>query len=137
MMSEDEIKELEIQTKIIIEEGLDSDDNIQSILQKWLDLYQKEKEKNKELTIKNHLIKNESNAYGEEIVRLDNQLKAKNQEIEYLNCIIESDKDNYINKGRIKEKIKELEDIKSAESIEGTLEGIKLLEELLEGNNGK
>ena len=65
---------------------------------KVVDLYQKEKEKNKELTIKNYLIKNESNAYGEEIVRLDNQLKAKNQEIEYLNCIIESDKDNYINK---------------------------------------
>jgi hypothetical protein len=40
--------------------------------------------------------------------------------------------ENFISKDKIREKIKELEDIKSAESIEGTLEEIKLLKELLE-----
>lgn len=49
-------------------------------LQGLLDLYNKEKEKNNILV----------------------------QEKEYLNCIIESDKDNFINKNKIKEKIEEL-----------------------------
>ena len=66
--------------------------DIQNAIKRLLDLYQKEKEKNKEL----------SNL-----------------------------------RGKIREKIKELEDIKYAESIEGTLEEIKLLKELLEENNGK
>lgn len=74
-----------------------------TVVEGLLDLYNKEKEKNKELTIKNHFLKNESNAYGEAIVKLDNQLKVTNQEIEYLNCIIESDKDNYIHKDKIRE----------------------------------
>lgn len=38
-------------------------------------------------------------------------IDAKEQEIEYLNCIIESDKDNYINKDRIKEKIEKIENM--------------------------
>lgn len=37
------------------------------------------------------------------------EIEALKQEKEYLNCIIESDKDNYINKDKIREKIKELE----------------------------
>lgn len=41
------------------------------------------------------------------------ELRTKNsylkQENEYLNCICESDKDNYIDKGKIREKIEELE----------------------------
>jgi len=45
-MSEEEIKGLQEQTDIIINEGLDSEDDIQGILKKWKDLYNKEKEKN-------------------------------------------------------------------------------------------
>lgn len=49
-MNEDEkIKEQISHTKSIIKEGLESDDDIQLILMRWLDLYQKEKAKNKTL----------------------------------------------------------------------------------------
>jgi hypothetical protein len=44
-MSEEEIKEQVSHTKSIIKEGLESDDDIQLILMRWLDLYQKEKER--------------------------------------------------------------------------------------------
>jgi len=37
------------------------------------------------------------------------EIEELKQEKEYLNCIIESDKDNYINKDKIKAKIEELE----------------------------
>ena len=50
-MSEKEIKEQVSHTKSIIKEGLESDDDIQLILMRWLDLYQKEKERNKRLEI--------------------------------------------------------------------------------------
>ena len=46
---------------------------------------EQEKEINKEIAIKNHKIKEESNAYGEEIIRLDNELnqeKEKNKDLE-------------------------------------------------------
>ena len=46
---------------------------------------EQEKEINKEIAIKNHKIKEESNAYREEIIRLDNELKQekeKNKELE-------------------------------------------------------
>ena len=42
------IEELIAHTNIIIKEGLDSEDDIQSILKKWKTAYEKEKEKNKE-----------------------------------------------------------------------------------------
>ena len=45
-MSEEEIKGLQEHTDIIINEGLDSEDDIQGILKKWEDLYNKEKERN-------------------------------------------------------------------------------------------
>ena len=41
------IEELITHTNIIIEEGLDSEDDIQSMLKKWKTAYEKEKEKNK------------------------------------------------------------------------------------------
>ena len=41
------IEELITHTNIIIEEGLDSEDDIQLILKKWKTAYEKEKEKNK------------------------------------------------------------------------------------------
>ena len=44
-----DIEELITHTNIIIEEGLDSDDDIQLILKEWKTAYEKEKEKNKEL----------------------------------------------------------------------------------------
>lgn len=44
-----------------------------------------------------------------EIKLLREAIKDQQQQIEYLNCIVESDKDNYINKDDIKEKIKVLE----------------------------
>ena len=44
-----------------------------------------------------------------EIKLLRKAIKYQQQQIEYLNCIVESDKDNYINKDDIKEKIKVLE----------------------------
>ena len=43
------IEELILHTNIIIEEGLDNEDDIQLILKKWKTAYEKEKEKNKEL----------------------------------------------------------------------------------------
>lgn len=58
--------------------------DIQLITSQLLHLYHKEKEKNKEIAIKNRALKEESNACGEQIVSLDNQLKAKEQEIAYL-----------------------------------------------------
>lgn len=44
-----------------------------------------------------------------EIKLLRKAIKDQQQQIEYLNCIVESDKDNYINKTDIKDKIKVLE----------------------------
>lgn len=44
-----------------------------------------------------------------EIKLLREAIKEQSQQIEYLNCIVESDKDNYINKTDIKDKIKVLE----------------------------
>ncbi|MCR5146854.1 MAG: hypothetical protein K6B70_05880, partial [Clostridia bacterium] len=38
-----------------------------------------EKEINKEIAFKNHKIKEESNSYGEEIIRLDNELKQEKE----------------------------------------------------------
>lgn len=45
----------------------------------------------------------------EEIKLLRKAIKEQSQQIEYLNCIVESDKDNYINKTNIEDKIKVLE----------------------------
>ena len=44
-----------------------------------------------------------------EIKLLREAVKEQSQQIEYLNCIVESDKDNYINKTNIEDKIKVLE----------------------------
>lgn len=44
-----------------------------------------------------------------EIKLLREAIKKQSQQIEYLNCIVESDKDNYINKTNIEDKIKVLE----------------------------
>ena len=46
------------------------------------------------------------------INRQKKEIEELKQEKEYLNCIIESDKDNYINKDKIREKIKAFQDIK-------------------------
>ena len=43
------------------------------------------------------------------IEKQQKEIEELQQEKEYLNCIIESDKDNYINKDKIKAKIEELE----------------------------
>ena len=43
--------------------------------------------------------------YGETIEKQSKEIEELKQEKEYLNCIIESDKDNYINKDKIREKI--------------------------------
>ncbi len=43
------------------------------------------------------------------IEKQQKEIEALKQEKEYLNCIVESDKDNYINKDKIKAKIEELE----------------------------
>lgn len=43
------IEELIKHTNIIIEKGLDSEDDIQLILKKWKTAYEKEKEKNKRI----------------------------------------------------------------------------------------
>lgn len=43
------IEELIKHTNIIIEEGLDSEDDIQLILKKWKTAYEKEKEKKKKI----------------------------------------------------------------------------------------
>ena len=49
--------------------------------------------------------------YGAVLVKLiekqSKEIEELKQEKEYLNCIIESDKDNYINKDKIKAKIEE------------------------------
>ena len=76
---------------------------------------EQEKEINKEIAIKNHKIKEESNAYGEEIIRLDNELrqeKEKNKELlkEY-NKKLQIDWEDAISKDKIKEKIKELDEL--------------------------
>ena len=76
---------------------------------------EQEKEKNKEIAIKNRALKEESNACGEQIVSLDNQLKAKEQEIAYLKSQIPSDKifyfsdKDYISKDKIMQEIKNIE----------------------------
>ncbi len=51
------IEELIAHTNIIIKEGLDSEDDIQSILKKWKTAYEKEKEKNKSLEQENSFLK--------------------------------------------------------------------------------
>ena len=51
------IEELIAHTNIIIKEGLDSEDDIQSILKKWKTAYEKEKEKNKNLEQENSFLK--------------------------------------------------------------------------------
>lgn len=43
------------------------------------------------------------------IEKQSKEIEELKQEKEYLNCIIESDKDNYINKDKIKAKIEEVE----------------------------
>ena len=64
------------------------------------------------------------------------ELRTKNsylkQENEYLNCICESDKDNYINKGKIREKIKELENGEQCYYEFSTGDLVDLLKILLE-----
>ena len=46
----------------------------------------------------------------EEIIdKQQKEIEALKQENEYLNCVCESDADNFINKDKIREKIKELE----------------------------
>ena len=52
------------------------------------------------------------------------EIEELKQEKEYLNCIIESDKDNYINKDKIKAKIEEVKD--------GTFDAKIVLQSLLE-----
>lgn len=47
----------------------------------------------------------------ERYYQLEKEIEELKQEKEYLNCIIESDNDNYINKDKIKAKIKELENM--------------------------
>ena len=71
-----------------------------------------------------------------ELEKQSKEIEELKQEKEYLNCIIESDKDNYINKDKIKAEIEELqEDIKYSAnplSIDNSKFGIKVLQSLLE-----
>lgn len=103
---------------------------------------EQEKEKNKEIAIKNRALKEESNACGEQIVSLDNQLKAKEQEIAYLKSQIPSDKifyfsdKDYISKDKIKERLAELENKSGGNSyyVQAMINAEKnILKELLEG----
>lgn len=72
-MSEEEIKGLQEHTDIIINEGLDSEDDIQGILKKWEELYNKEKAKN----IKALDFINDENNYFEDGENWQNVLKIK------------------------------------------------------------
>ena len=58
------------------------------------------------------------------IEKQSKEIEELKQEKEYLNCIIESDKDNYINKDKIKAKIEEVKD--------GTFDAKIVLQSLLE-----
>ena len=70
------------------------------------------------------------------IEKQSKEIEELKQEKEYLNCIIESDNDNYTNKDKIKAEIEELqEDIKYSAnplSIDNSKFGIKVLQSLLE-----
>ena len=67
------------------------------------------KENNKLIKYSNY--KKEFSTLNKQIDKQNKVIDEKEQEIEYLNCIIESDKDNYINKDTIKEKIEEIENM--------------------------
>ena len=80
--------------------------------------HQKEKRENqkRELAILNakqiefNKLVNTVNSYKGQFKRQQKEIEELKQEKEYLNCIIESDKDNYINKDKIKAKIEELKE---------------------------
>lgn len=64
-MSEEEIKGLQEHTKVIINEGLDSEDDIQGILKKWVDLYNKEK-------ATSHYIQSQLDIANAKLIELEN-----------------------------------------------------------------
>ena len=62
------------------------------------------------------------------IEKLSKEIEELKQEKEYLNCIIESDKDNYINKNEIKATIEDILNSENGEAIEKLIEWQSLLE---------
>lgn len=78
------IEELISHTNIIIEEGLDSEDDIQLLLQKWKTAYEKEKGENVKLRLQDiPLIEGELKAYKDRVNELKAELekeKEKNKE---------------------------------------------------------
>ena len=110
-MSEEEKKEYEELKSLLYRE---------TIKRKLLDIIEKQskeieelKQDNKKLDKENQSLFesynfNDTNLLVKLLKEYRKEIKVLKEEKEYLNCIIESDKDNYINKDKIKAKIEEL-----------------------------
>ena len=112
---------------------------------KALDLVEKLQKENEELKIKNNAIKRESEAYAENMIRLDNELKLEKEKSKYewirQNCLPQELVNKlYIPIQKIKDKIEEYKNmlktcnkVKDIDRIKAINERILELEELLGG----
>ena len=112
-----------------------------------LNLIEKLQKENEELKIKNNAIKRESEAYAENMIRLDNELNLEKEKSKYewirQNCLSQELVNKlYIPIQKIKDKIEELNNISNAEKLEDIMIGGNytitelvqyVLQELIEG----
>lgn len=93
-----------------------------------LNLLEKLQKENEELKIKNNAIKRESEAYAENMIRLDNELNLEKEKSKYewirQNCLSQELVNKlYIPIQKIKDKIEELNNISNAEKLEDIMIG--------------
>lgn len=114
-----------------------------------LNLLEKLQKENEELKIKNNAIKRESEAYAENMIRLDNELNLEKEKSKYewirQNCLSQELVNKlYIPIQKIKDKIEELNNISNAEKLEDIMIGGNytitelvqyVLQELIEGRS--
>lgn len=114
-----------------------------------LNLIEKLQKENEELKIKNNAIKRESEAYAENMIRLDNELNLEKEKSKYewirQNCLSQELVNKlYIPIQKIKDKIEELNNISNAEKLEDIMIGGNytitelvqyVLQELIEGRS--
>ena len=115
-------------------EYLDLENSFDNILSD----YNRVLKENKELKIKNNAIKRESEAYAENMIRLDNELNLEKEKSKYewirQNCLSQELVNKlYIPIQKVKDKIEELKkNLYTVEHYE-TVGAINVLQELLEG----